>query len=99
VSPLVARALADERVEEDDVGRQQTQHTTAEDTMSMGNRKQQNQVHDDLESIREGFVELGMPEHRRAEAYQIVSEVLAANQVVDFRWYKRGLLSNGHRAR
>jgi hypothetical protein len=29
-----------------------------------------------------------MPEHRRAEAYRIVGEVLAANDVVDFRWYK-----------
>ena len=46
-------------------------------------------VHGDgLASIRDGFNELAMPEHRRAEAFSIVSEVLAANRVVDFRWYR-----------
>ena len=46
-------------------------------------------VHGDgLDSIREGFDHLGMPDYRRGEAFRVVSEVLAANDVVDFRWYK-----------
>ena len=54
-----------------------------------GDVNRQYAVHgDDVDSIREGFRELGMPEHRRAEAFRIVGEVLAANQAVDFRWYK-----------
>ena len=61
--------------------------------MGKGDINRQYAVHgDDLESVREGFRVLGMPEHRRAEAFQIVDEVLAANQVVDFRWYK----TDGH---
>lgn len=57
--------------------------------MGKGDINRQYAVHgDDVESIREGFRELAMPEHRRADAFRIVGEVLAANQVVDFRWYK-----------
>lgn len=41
-----------------------------------------------IDSIRSGFDELGMPPERRDEAFQIVREVLSANQVQTFRWYK-----------
>lgn len=41
-----------------------------------------------LDSIRDGFRELTMPDHRRGEAFRIVAEILDVNNVVDFRWYK-----------
>lgn len=45
---------------------------------------------DGLKSIHEGFVAMCMREDRRRAALNIVSEVLAANNVADsdFRWYK-----------
>src|SRR5262245_20154657 len=40
------------------------------------------------ESIAAGFRGLARPERRIPEAFKIVEEVLVANGVVDFRWYK-----------
>lgn len=40
-----------------------------------------------LASIREGFVAINMPEHRRDDAYKLVGEVLAANHATTLRWY------------
>lgn len=42
----------------------------------------------DVESLRQGFTELGVPEHRRATALELVREVLEANGARDFYWYK-----------
>jgi hypothetical protein len=54
-----------------------------------GDANRRYRVHGDgLDSIRDGFAELAMPEHRRRDAFAIVNEVLRANEVVDFRWYK-----------
>jgi hypothetical protein len=41
-----------------------------------------------VESLTEGFDALCMPESRRSQAMQIVREVLKANGVSVFRWYK-----------
>lgn len=43
---------------------------------------------DSVDTIRAGFDSIGMLAHRQAEAQSIVREVVEANGVVDFRWYK-----------
>jgi len=45
---------------------------------------------DRVESLSEGFDELGMPTGRRSEAIEVVREVLAANEASVLRWYKTG---------
>jgi hypothetical protein len=61
-------------------------------TLSMsgkGNANRRYRVHGDgVDTIRNGFAELAMPEHRRPEALAIVREVLGANDAINFRWYK-----------
>ena len=46
-----------------------------------------------LSSLVEGFSHIGMPEHRRKEATAIISEILDANGVGVFRWYKTDSLN------
>lgn len=54
-----------------------------------GERHKSYALHGDgLESIHAGFDDIGMPGERRGEAMKIISEVLDANGVQDFRWYK-----------
>jgi len=43
---------------------------------------------DDLDSIRSGFDELGMPTGRQTEAFAIVQQVLVANGASVLHWYK-----------
>jgi hypothetical protein len=51
-------------------------------------RNQDYEVHgEDVASLLRGFSEIGMPEHRRALALEIVRDVLAVNAAVDFYWY------------
>ena len=62
-------------------------------SMGKGDANRRYAIHGDgLASIRAGLNVLAMPQHRRAEAFSIVSEVLGANRVVEFRWYK----TDGH---
>jgi len=41
----------------------------------------------DVDSLRRGFVELGMPEHRQEPALEMVRDVLAVNSAKEFFWY------------
>jgi len=42
----------------------------------------------DVDSMKVGFEQIGMPHHRWDEAISIVNEVREANGVRSFRWYK-----------
>jgi hypothetical protein len=54
-----------------------------------GDANKRYRVHGDgVDSLRAGFHEIGMPENRRGEARAIVREVVEANDVREFRWYK-----------
>lgn len=57
----------------------------------MAGRRSGNQTYDvhgeGVASLVRGFDELGMPEHRRAAALEVVREVVAVNAVTDFYWY------------
>lgn len=54
-----------------------------------GNKYLDYEIHGEgLDSIRAGFGELGMPLERRDVALRIIREVLDANGVQVFRWYK-----------
>jgi len=54
-----------------------------------GDLNERYKVHgNDLDSLRQGFREIGMPENRYREALAIVREITEANDVREFRWYK-----------
>jgi hypothetical protein len=54
-----------------------------------GDQHRRYAIHGDgIDSIRAGFDEIAMPSERRNEAVKIISEVLDANDVQEFRWYK-----------
>lgn len=54
-----------------------------------GDANKRYRVHGDgVESLWTGFEEIGMPEHRRSAALAMVREVVDANNVREFRWYK-----------
>ena len=57
----------------------------------MAGKRARNQTYEihggDTESLHRGFDAIGMPERRRSAAIEIVTEVLAANDVKDFYWY------------
>lgn len=54
-----------------------------------GDANRRYRVHGDgVGSLVAGFDEIGMPPHRRVEALAIVRELVDANDVREFRWYK-----------
>ena len=57
----------------------------------MAGKRSKNQSYDvhgeGVASLVRGFNEIGMPEHRRVVALEIVREVLAVNAAADFYWY------------
>ncbi len=54
-----------------------------------GDTNKRYEIHgDSLTTLRTAFTEIVMPEHRHSEAAAIISEVLTANAVQEFHWYK-----------